>query len=51
MRTSIAYLLHVHSARAALVLWYLPTRDVCGLTSEAMDYVATLDGLIGLGID
>jgi hypothetical protein len=44
--TSIAYLLHVHSARAARMLWYLPPRDICGFTSEAMDYVATLDGLI-----
>jgi hypothetical protein len=51
MSAAIGHCLHVHSARAAFMLWYLPARDVCGLTSEAMDYVTSLDGLIGFGID
>jgi hypothetical protein len=44
-------MLHVDSACTARMLWYLPTCDECSLTSEAMDYVATFDGLIGFGID
>ena len=51
MCTAIGHRLYVHSARAALMLRYLPARDECGLTSEAMDYVTSLDGLVGLGID